>query len=95
MAHPPSYEDAVGQKDWLDTVAPYVAIKDYRSLCLVCKRFYSRFAPRLWKDPLQTVRALGLDQGDGKICLALASSSFALLMYLYQIWIGTLPCSGG
>ena len=84
----------MGQKDWLDVVASYVAIKDYRSLCLVCKRFYNRFAPRLWKDPLQTVRALGLDEGDGKEPIFLPSPRTMLICF-YQIWTGTLPCSGG
>ncbi|KEZ46042.1 hypothetical protein SAPIO_CDS0886 [Scedosporium apiospermum] len=64
---PPSYEQAIttgGQGWWLELVAPYVSVGDYPSLCLVSRRFYDVFCPRLWKDPLVTVRILGLDPGN-------------------------------
>ncbi|KAL1895285.1 hypothetical protein Sste5346_005432 [Sporothrix stenoceras] len=64
MAHLPSYEEAVTGGHWLDLVAPYVALKDYSKLCRVSRRFYDQFAPRLWNDPLQTVRLLGLHPND-------------------------------
>ncbi|CAK7219445.1 hypothetical protein SCUCBS95973_003824 [Sporothrix curviconia] len=64
MASLPSYEEAVSGGHWLDLVAPYVAIKDYPKLCRVSRRFYDQFAPRLWSDPLQTVRLLGLHPND-------------------------------
>jgi hypothetical protein len=65
---PPSYEQAItngGQGWWLELVVPYVSVGDYPSLCLVSRRFYDVFCPRLWKDPLVTVRILGLDPGNG------------------------------
>ncbi|KAK1712003.1 LOW QUALITY PROTEIN: hypothetical protein BDP67DRAFT_544855 [Colletotrichum lupini] len=64
MATLPSYQDAVSKLDWLELVAPYVADKDFTSLCSVNKRFYAVFAPRLWNDPLVAVRRLGLDPSD-------------------------------
>lgn len=66
MEQLPSYTEATGPQDWLDTVAPYVDVRDFTSLCLVSNRFYSRFAPRLWKDPLRTVGALSRHPDDGK-----------------------------
>ncbi|KAK1460090.1 hypothetical protein CMEL01_03089 [Colletotrichum melonis] len=65
MATLPSYQDAVSKLDWLELVAPYVADKDFTSLCSVNKRFYAVFAPRLWNDPLVAVRRLGLDPSNG------------------------------
>lgn len=65
MSSLPSYQEAVGRSDWLGIVAPYASARDYASLCLVSRRFYRQFAPRLWIDPLRTVRVLGLDPGDG------------------------------
>lgn len=65
MASLPSYQDAVRAPDWLELVAPFVSVRDYRSLCPVDKRFYRLFAPRLWNDPLTAVRQLGLDPSDG------------------------------
>ncbi|OHE92472.1 hypothetical protein CORC01_12263 [Colletotrichum orchidophilum] len=64
MASLPSYQDAVSILDWLELVAPYVADKDFASLCSVNRRFYAVFAPRLWNDPLVAVRRLGLDPSD-------------------------------
>lgn len=61
----PSYEEAVSGGHWLNLVAPYVAVQDYPKLCRVSRRFYDLFAPRLWRDPLQTVRRLGLHPNDG------------------------------
>ncbi|XXG96392.1 hypothetical protein Hte_002674 [Hypoxylon texense] len=60
----PSYEDAVASPDWLDLVATYIPIADWPRCCLVDKRFYHQFAPRLWQDPLVTVRRLGLHPND-------------------------------
>ncbi|KXH68039.1 hypothetical protein CSAL01_10372 [Colletotrichum salicis] len=65
MAMLPSYQDAVSKLDWLELVAPYVADKDFASLCSVNTRFHAVFTPRLWNDPLVTVRRLGLDPSDG------------------------------
>lgn len=62
----PSYQDAIRRKDWLDVVAPYALISDYHNLCLVSRRFYNRFAPRLWKDPIRMIRELGLSRDNGK-----------------------------
>lgn len=56
----PSYGEAVEGAHWLTLVAPYVAVQDYARLCRVSRRFYDEFAPRLWKDPLQATRLLGL-----------------------------------
>ncbi|KAH6679846.1 hypothetical protein F5X68DRAFT_32768 [Plectosphaerella plurivora] len=64
MAGLPSYEDAIGRLDWLELVAPYVLVTDLGRLCSVNRRFYRVFAPRLWNDPLPTVRTLGLQQSD-------------------------------
>ncbi|KAM0330924.1 hypothetical protein ACHAQA_003881 [Verticillium albo-atrum] len=58
---PPSYQDAVRRLDWLALVAPYVAVTDFPSLCSVNSHFRNVFGPRLWNDPLRTVRTLGLD----------------------------------
>ncbi|CAK7272730.1 hypothetical protein SEPCBS119000_005277 [Sporothrix epigloea] len=60
----PSYAEAVSGGHWLDLVAPYVAIQDYSKLCRVSRRFYDQFAPRLWSDPLQSIRRLGLHPND-------------------------------
>ncbi|KAK3344348.1 hypothetical protein B0T25DRAFT_556799 [Lasiosphaeria hispida] len=54
MAHtvpPPTYQDAI-HRDWLRVVAPRIPVQYYARLCLVSKRFYQRFAPLLWNDPL-------------------------------------------
>lgn len=67
MEQLPSYNEAIQPRDWLDTVAPYVDVRDYANLCLVSWRFYARFALRIWKDPLSTVRALRLDPDDGNL----------------------------
>ncbi|KAI0180773.1 hypothetical protein GGR52DRAFT_521616 [Hypoxylon sp. FL1284] len=60
----PSYEQAVAGLDWLDLVAPYIPIADWSHCCLVDKRFWRQFAPRLWQDPLVTVRLLGIHPND-------------------------------
>ncbi|KAI9170927.1 Leucine rich repeat domain containing protein [Paramyrothecium foliicola] len=60
----PSYEEATARLDWLDLVAPYVRFADYRALCLVSSHLWRVFAPRLWRDPLWSVRQFGLDPGD-------------------------------
>ncbi|KAK3314775.1 hypothetical protein B0H66DRAFT_563634 [Apodospora peruviana] len=62
MEQPPSYQDATKRVDWLELAAPYVSFADYPRLCLVCKRFYKQFAPRLWHDPLTAALKLGLVQ---------------------------------
>ncbi|KAI1106398.1 hypothetical protein F4804DRAFT_42121 [Jackrogersella minutella] len=60
----PSYEDAISGPDWLDLVAAYVPVVDWPRCCLVDQKFHRRFAPRLWQDPLVTVRRLGLHPND-------------------------------
>ena len=66
----PSYSEATSS-DWLPLAAPYIPAKYYAELCLVSQRWYQEFAPRLWRDPLQTVRHLGLDPNDGECYLRL------------------------
>lgn len=67
----PSYQDAVGTKgNWVSLAAPYVATADYANLCLVSRRFNDVFTPLLWRDPLVTIRKLGLDPADGSFCTA-------------------------
>ncbi|KAH6620656.1 hypothetical protein B0J18DRAFT_430348 [Chaetomium sp. MPI-SDFR-AT-0129] len=51
----PSYQDATARPDWLELVAPWLPLRDYPRLCLVSRRFYGQFAPRLWNDPLGMV----------------------------------------
>ncbi|KAI1374756.1 hypothetical protein F4677DRAFT_455234 [Hypoxylon crocopeplum] len=60
----PSYEEAIGSPDWLDLVAPYIPVVDWPRCCLVDRRFYRQFVPRLWQDPLVTIRHLGLHPND-------------------------------
>ncbi|POR34582.1 Leucine rich repeat domain containing protein [Tolypocladium paradoxum] len=60
----PSYQEATTRPDWLGLVAPYVQFADYRSLCLVSRRSWLLFAPRLWADLFAAVRLSGLDPGD-------------------------------
>ncbi|OTA99851.1 hypothetical protein M426DRAFT_27075 [Hypoxylon sp. CI-4A] len=60
----PSYEEATTSPDWLDLVAAYVPTVDWPRCCLVDRRFNQRFAPRLWQDPLVTIRHLGLHPND-------------------------------
>ncbi|KAI0885081.1 uncharacterized protein GGS22DRAFT_138521 [Annulohypoxylon maeteangense] len=60
----PSYEDAISNPDWLDLVAEYVPVIYWSRCCLVDHRFYYRFAPRLWQDPLVTIRRLGMHPND-------------------------------
>jgi len=66
MDHPPSYLDATRPQDWLELVAPYASVRDLSNLCLVSKRFYGYFAPRLWNDPLTAAKTLGLVHQYGK-----------------------------
>ncbi|KAI1745599.1 hypothetical protein F4680DRAFT_108534 [Xylaria scruposa] len=60
----PSYGEATTRLDWLSLVAPHVPASSWTSCCLVDCRFYHRFAPRLWRDPLVTIRQLGLHPND-------------------------------
>lgn len=48
----PSYQQATCVQDWLDLVAPYIDVRDYRHLCLVNKRSFTIFAPLLFRNPL-------------------------------------------
>ena len=57
----PSYQEATKRPDWLELVALHVPIQEYARLCLVSKRFYHQFAPRLWNDPLVVA---GMHRGD-------------------------------
>lgn len=66
MAALPSYHEATARPDWLALAAPYVAWADLASLCLVCRRAWALFAPRLWADLLTAVRRCGLPPGDGE-----------------------------
>ncbi|KAK0612855.1 hypothetical protein B0T17DRAFT_602476 [Bombardia bombarda] len=66
MEHPPSYQDATKQPDWIELVAPYIDPRDHRSLCLVSKRFYGLFALRMWNDPFATALAFGLQRRKSK-----------------------------
>jgi hypothetical protein len=59
----PSYQDATTRPDWLDLVAPYIPIGQYARLCLVSRRFYHQFAPRLWNDPVAVICLLKPDHG--------------------------------
>lgn len=58
---PPSYHDATKRPDWLELVAPRVPVREYARLCLVSRRFYDQFAPRLWNDPLSAATLLNRD----------------------------------
>ncbi|KAI1751160.1 hypothetical protein F4782DRAFT_531680 [Xylaria castorea] len=60
----PSYGEATTRLDWLSLIAPYIPASVWTSCCLVDRRFYDRFAPLLWRDPLVTVRQLGLHPND-------------------------------
>ncbi|EQL04106.1 leucine rich repeat domain containing protein [Ophiocordyceps sinensis CO18] len=64
MASLPSYQEATTRPDWLALAAPYVHFADHPSLCRVCRRSWSLFAPPLWTDILNAVRRSGLDPGD-------------------------------
>ncbi|ROW03771.1 hypothetical protein VMCG_05445 [Cytospora schulzeri] len=55
---PPSYNETIRQKDWLEVVVPYIDTHDYAKLCRISQRFYAVFAIRLWKDPLPILRKL-------------------------------------
>ncbi|KAI6780820.1 uncharacterized protein J7T54_007299 [Emericellopsis cladophorae] len=60
----PSYAEATTRPDWVPVIAPYVDFPDYHSLCLVSRRFWAIFAPRLWRDLLISVRRAGVDPSD-------------------------------
>ncbi|KAI1115441.1 hypothetical protein F5Y14DRAFT_129622 [Nemania sp. NC0429] len=60
----PSYGEATSRLDWLSLVAHHIPASSWTSCCLVDRRFYSFFAPRLWQDPLVVVRQLGLHPND-------------------------------
>ncbi|KAI8958875.1 hypothetical protein F5Y11DRAFT_359681 [Daldinia sp. FL1419] len=60
----PSYERATTAPDVLDLVAAYVPVADWIRCCLVDRRFNRQFVPRLWLDPLITIRHLGLHPND-------------------------------
>ncbi|KAI1506711.1 hypothetical protein F5X99DRAFT_14073 [Biscogniauxia marginata] len=64
MDNLPSYQEATTTPDWLDLVAPYVPVASWKICCLVSCRFYRQFAPRLWQDPLVTIRHFGLHPND-------------------------------
>ncbi|KAL2135791.1 hypothetical protein VTI74DRAFT_6857 [Chaetomium olivicolor] len=64
MAHPPSYQDATTTPDWLELVARSIPIREYARLCLVSRRFYRHFAPRLWNEPLAVAGMLCQDSYD-------------------------------
>ncbi|UKZ81881.1 hypothetical protein TrVFT333_009657 [Trichoderma virens FT-333] len=51
----PTYQQATTRPDWLQLAAPYIAFADYPSLCRVSRRFWSVFAPRLWRDPCAAI----------------------------------------
>ncbi|PHH65798.1 hypothetical protein CDD81_1525 [Ophiocordyceps australis] len=57
----PSYGEATTRADWLAVAAPYVAFSDFTSLCLVSRRCWALFAPRLWCNVLVSARRAGLD----------------------------------
>ncbi|KAI0431373.1 hypothetical protein F5Y09DRAFT_198603 [Xylaria sp. FL1042] len=60
----PSYSEATSRRDWLSLAASFVPASSWTACCLVDSRFYSYFAPRLWQDPLATIRSLGLHPND-------------------------------
>lgn len=61
----PSYNEATTGPDWLSLVASFVPAASWVACCLVDRQFYSHFGPRLWQDPLVTIRELGLHPNDG------------------------------
>jgi len=67
MEELPSYGEATSEVDWLSLVAPFVPASSWTSCCLVNRRFYRHFAPRVWQDPLVMIRQLGLHPNDGKL----------------------------
>ncbi|KAK7423877.1 hypothetical protein QQX98_000748 [Neonectria punicea] len=64
MASLPSYREAMARPDWLQLVAPFVVPSDYPALCLVGRRFWHVFAPRIWLNVLMSARQAGLQSGD-------------------------------
>ncbi|KAI5928168.1 hypothetical protein F4810DRAFT_181723 [Camillea tinctor] len=67
MDNLPSYQEATTSPTWLQLVAPYIPVSSWLSCCSVSCQFYHQFAPRLWQDPLVTVRQLGLHPNDDLI----------------------------
>lgn len=65
----PTYHEATARADWLALAGPYVQFADYRALCLVSRRFWRVFAPRLWGDILDSAARLGLDPAEGEFPL--------------------------
>jgi len=66
MGDLPSYHEATAEVDWLGLVGSYLQMRSLPACCLVNRRFYRLFAPRLWQDPLCAIRQLGLNPNDGK-----------------------------
>ncbi|PSS00565.1 hypothetical protein BD289DRAFT_423863 [Coniella lustricola] len=62
MEQLPSYREAVNSDGWT-IVAHSINVGDLYRLCLVSTEFNARFAPRLWKDPLRMIIALGIHPG--------------------------------
>ncbi|KAK0706761.1 hypothetical protein B0T26DRAFT_790119 [Lasiosphaeria miniovina] len=62
--NPPSYQDATRLLDWLELAAPFIPAREYARLCLVSRRFYHHFAPRLWNDPLAVATRLSRHWAD-------------------------------
>ncbi|KAK5997779.1 hypothetical protein PT974_00140 [Cladobotryum mycophilum] len=59
----PSYREATARPDWLQLASSHVSFADYRALCLVDRRFWRLFAPRLWANLLGSARLSGLASG--------------------------------
>ncbi|CAJ2512097.1 Uu.00g077220.m01.CDS01 [Anthostomella pinea] len=60
----PSYHEATTSPDWLSLVASFIPVGCWQTCCLVDRRFYRQFNPRLWQDPLVVIRQLGLHPND-------------------------------
>lgn len=75
MGDLPSYQEATAEIDWLGLVVSYLPTRCLPACCLVNRRFYTLFAPRLWQDPLSAIRQLGLDPNDGKLNFVLITRS--------------------
>lgn len=65
----PTYQQATARPDWLQLAAPYIAFTDYPSLCRVSRRFWSVFAPQLWRDPCAASKRLGWSTDGGESSL--------------------------
>lgn len=77
---PPSYQDATKRPDWLELAAEYIPLREYARLCLVARRFYHQFGPRLWNDPLTAAGILNRDNGECRLRTFLASALLACLL---------------